>query len=114
MILEMGKSSMPNEFGALLKVRPGDKHTIAEIAMLPGTIAGTSHALFQLHMLPVDYSIVGTVHSHPSGDAFPSEDDMFLFSRYGRIHVIVASPFTEDSWNVFDHTGKTIDVELVA
>ncbi len=112
MILEMGRSSLPNEFGAFLKIHPEDKHLIAEIVLLPGTISGESHALFQLHMMPVDYSIVGTVHSHPSGVAFPSEEDFFLFNKYGRIHVIVAAPFTEASWNAFDHTGKKIDVEI--
>jgi len=66
LILECSKSNYPNEFGGLLRVDALSKNTIIEVVILPGTISGDSHAIFKLHMLPIDFSMVGTVHSHPS------------------------------------------------
>ena len=72
LINECAKSTYPNEFGGLLRVDLERKNTIIELVMLPGTISGETHAIFKLHMLPIDFSIVGTVHSHPSYSARPS------------------------------------------
>jgi proteasome lid subunit RPN8/RPN11 len=82
MILECAKSNYPNEFGALLRVKTNVKDTISEIVVLPGTISGESHAIFQLHMLPIDFSIVGTVHSHPSYSFHPSNADLHPWQAY--------------------------------
>jgi len=58
LILECAKSNYPNEFGGLLRVDADEKRTIIEIVVLPGTIFGESHAIFKLHMLPIDFSIL--------------------------------------------------------
>jgi len=112
-ILESAKSIFPNEFGGLLRVDSKLKHTIIEVILLPGTISGGSQAIFQLHMLPIDFSIIGTVHSHPSGYPIPSKADLTLFDKYGKIHIIVASPFNEYSWKSYDYMGNEIDIEIV-
>ena len=112
-ILESAKSIFPKEFGGLLRVDSKLKHTIIEVILLPGTISGGSQAIFKLHMLPIDFSIIGTVHSHPSGNPRPSKADLTLFDKYGRIHIIVASPFNEYSWKSYDYMGKEIDIKIV-
>jgi len=112
-ILEGAKSIYPNEFGGLLRVDTQQKNTIIEVILLPGTISGGSQALFKLHMLPIDFSIVGTVHSHPSGFPLPSHADLELFDKYGRIHIIVASPFSESSWKAYTYLGNEIDITIV-
>ena len=76
MILEASKSQYPEEFGAILRAKKGVIH---ELILLPGTVAGERSALFKLHMLPIDFTVVGTVHSHPSGAIFPSGADLDLF-----------------------------------
>ena len=113
LIMESAKSTFPNEFGGFLRVDLDRKDTINEIVLLPGTVSGESHAIFKLNMLPIDFSIVGTVHSHPSVSFYPSEADTFLFSKYGKIHMIVAYPFTSNSWKTYDHKGKKIDVKVI-
>lgn len=113
LILECAKSSYPNEFGGLLRVDLISKDTIIEIAVLPGTVSGDSHAIFKLHMLPIDFTIVGTVHSHPSLSFHPSDADTLLFRKYGKVHIVVAYPFTTSSWKSYDHNGKEIDMEIV-
>ena len=112
-ILECGKSEFPNEFGGLLRVDMESKDTIIEIVLLPGTISGGSQAIFKLHMLPIDFSIIGTAHSHPSGVPIPTRADLTLFDKYGKIHIIVASPFDEYSWKSYDYSGNQIKLEVV-
>jgi proteasome lid subunit RPN8/RPN11 len=114
LILESSKSNYPNEFGALLRVDRVLKDTIIEVVLLPGTISGDSHAIFQLHMLPIDYSIVGTVHSHPSSIARPSRADLDLFDHFGKIHLIVGvTPVGGTSWRAYDFEGNERTVEII-
>jgi proteasome lid subunit RPN8/RPN11 len=113
LILESSKSTYPQEFGGLLRADDEKKDTIAEIVILPGTVSGDSHAIFKLHMLPIDYSIIGTVHSHPGPSANPSDADLQLFRKTGKIHIIVAMPFNIDSWKAYDYLGNSVNVEVV-
>jgi proteasome lid subunit RPN8/RPN11 len=113
LILEASKSNYPTEFGGLLRIDAASKDTIAEIVLLPGTVSGDSHAIFQLHMLPIDYSIIGTVHSHPSPSFHPSDADLHLFEKFGRVHIIVASPFNEHSWKAYDYKGNDLEIKIV-
>ena len=112
LILESSKSTYPNEFGGLIRVDDDRKDTITEVVLLPGTISGNSHAIFKLHMMPIDFSIVGTVHSHPSPYATPSDADLQLFRKHGKIHIIVANPFNKDSWKAYDHNGNELKMEI--
>ena len=112
-ILEGAKSIYPNEFGGLLRIDTQEKNKIIEVILLPGTVSGGSQALFKLHMLPIDFSIIGTVHSHPSGVPLPSHADLELFDKYGKIHIIVASPFNESSWKAYTYAGNEIDIAII-
>lgn len=111
MITEASRSTMPNEFAGMLRSERGG--IINEILLLPGTISGGRSALLQLHMLPIDFTIVGTVHSHPSYSSRPSEADLHLFSRFGNTHIIVSMPFNDKSWTAYDRQGKIVKLEIV-
>ena len=113
LIFECAKSNFPNEFGGLLRLDSDIKNTISELVVLPGTISGDSHAIFQLHMLPIDFTIVGTVHSHPSPLARPSKADLELFNKFGKIHIITAKPFDYSSWRAYDYIGKEINIAII-
>jgi len=110
MILEASKSSYPEEFGAFLRAEKG---VIRELVLLPGTVMGERHAIFRMHMLPIDFTIVGTVHSHPSGACYPSDADLELFRKYGWIHMIVCAPYDRNSWAVFDIRGEPRELKVV-
>lgn len=113
LIFESSKSNYPQEFGALLRVDRVNKTTIIEVVLLPGTISGDSHAIFHLHMLPVDYSVVGTVHSHPSAVPRPSDADVDLFRHFGRVHLIIGvSSSGTVSWKAYDYTGQEVQMEI--
>ncbi|MFQ6107709.1 MAG: Mov34/MPN/PAD-1 family protein [Thermoplasmata archaeon] len=110
MILEASRETYPNEFGAILRAEEG---VITEIMLLPGTLSGSRSAIFQLHMLPIDFTVVGTAHSHPSGSAAPSGADVTLFQKFGYIHIITAVPFDQDSWRAYNLYGEPVDLEVV-
>ena len=110
MILESAKSSYPNEFGALLRAEEGE---ISELILLPGTISGNSQAIFQLYMRPIDFSIVGSAHSHPSGNYSPSEADLDFFRRTGSVHIIVGYPYTMRTWAAYNVLGEKIELEVL-
>lgn len=112
LIKESAKSIHPREFAGMLSVGD-DKSIISEVVLLPGTISGDSHAIFRLYMMPIDYSIVGTVHSHPSPFPIPSEADLNLFEKYGRVHIIIAMPYDDNSWRAYNFRGESIELEVV-
>lgn len=110
MILEASKSSYPEEFGAFLRAEKG---VIRELILLPGTVSGQNHASFKLYMLPIDFTIVGTVHSHPSGACYPSDADLELFRKYGWVHIIACMPYDRNSWVAYDMTGEEKVLKVV-
>jgi proteasome lid subunit RPN8/RPN11 len=113
LICESAKSVYPNEFAGLLRVDEEEKNIITEVVLIPGTISGSHHALYQMHMKPVDFNIVGTVHSHPSGSYFPSEADLNMFRRYGRVHIIAAEPYSFQSWRAYDGNGNETRMHIL-
>jgi proteasome lid subunit RPN8/RPN11 len=110
-VLASGASSYPNEFGGVLRAEPPG--VIGEMLLVPGTTAGRRHANFRLYMLPADLSIVGTVHSHPSGALHPSEADLRLFRGWGLRHLIVGHPFTQGAWRAYDGNGRETHLAVV-
>jgi len=109
--LASARSAYPNEFGGVLRADPPG--VIGELLLVPGTTAGRRHANFQLYMLPADLSVVGTVHSHPSGALHPSDADLRLFRGWGRRHLILGAPFGPGAWRAYDGNGRETTLEVV-
>lgn len=111
LICATARAQHPDEFGGILRQEKG---LVTELLIVPGTTSGATHATFQLHMLPIDFSVVGTVHSHPNGVARPSEADLELFRKFGSRHVIIGAPYDRRSWRAYDGRGDAIRAEIVA
>jgi proteasome lid subunit RPN8/RPN11 len=107
-LLKAARSAHPREFAGVLR-RRGD--VIEEVLLVP-TQSSERSALLSIHMLPIDPSVIGTVHSHPEPPPLPSEEDLFFFDRFGAVHLIIAYPYTEDSWAAFNHRGERIELEI--
>ncbi|MGQ0537023.1 MAG: Mov34/MPN/PAD-1 family protein [Methanobacteriota archaeon] len=111
MILAGCRDVHPMEFNAVLRAE-GD--TVTELLLVPGSISGEAHAFMMLYNLPIDSSLIGTVHGHPGGVPYPSDADLQLFRHFGHTHLIVAEPYTRSTWRAFDMNGREIRLEVVA
>jgi proteasome lid subunit RPN8/RPN11 len=108
-ILEVSRSSMPNEFAGLLQT---EDDVITEVLILPGTESSRMSALVRLYMLP-NMQVVGSVHSHPSSNIQPSRQDLIFFSRAGDYNIIVGPPFNEKSWACYDTLGNVRELPIL-
>lgn len=110
MVEESARATHPNEFGAVLRAEGG---IVEEVVLVPGTLGGDKHAILPLGYLPIDSTIVGTVHSHPGPWAIPSDADKQLFNAFGHTHIIIAEPYTEDTWIAYDQNAEEIELEVL-
>ena len=112
-ILEYASACHPREGILLLRGKVDKKKImIEEVELPPLSIRGSGFSSFPAYMLPIDFSIIGTAHSHPSGVLRPSATDMNKF--YGRIMIITAYPYrTERDIAVFDGQGNSLKYEII-
>ena len=112
-ILEYARSCHPREGILLLRGKvKKDKVSIDEVELPPLAVRGYGFSNFPLYMLPIDFSVVGTAHSHPSGTLRPSVGDMNNF--YGRIMIIVAYPYSsEQNLALFNSKGSTMKYDII-
>jgi proteasome lid subunit RPN8/RPN11 len=108
-ILEASRDSLPEEFAGLLQA---EDEAITEVMILPGTESSRMSAFIRLYMLP-NMKIAGSVHSHPSGNITPSQEDLAFFSRTGDYHIIAGLPFNEKSWACYDASGDKRDLPVL-
>ena len=112
-ILSSALDAYPNEAILLLRGRAEkDEILISDILIPPLATHGRTFSVFPRFMLPMDLSVMGVSHSHPSGALRPSTHDINHF--YGRIMVITAYPF--QSYNdigVFNNHGERLPHEVV-
>ena len=112
-ILSHAQILHPREAILLLKGKV-DKHTIVvnDTQIPPLATHGNTFSTFPLQTLPIDFSIVGIAHSHPTGALRPSITDLNKF--YGRIMVITAYPYqSKKNIAIFDREGKTLKSDVV-
>jgi len=112
-LLSYARGSHPNEGILLLRGKVSkDEIMVKEVVIPPLATHGEGFSSFPLHMLPLDLSIIGTAHSHPSGVLKPSLEDLAHF--YSRIMVIIAYPYsTEKNIAVFDKEGNMIKYSII-
>ena len=112
-ILSYAKTAHPRETILLLNGRSGrDRILINGVEIPPLASHGYGFADFPLHMLPIDFSVMGTAHSYLSGILRPSVEDLNNF--YGRIMVIAAFPYeTEQDIAAYDGKGDQIRFGII-
>lgn len=110
LIVESARHAHPNEFAGALRAE-GD--TITAVLLVPGTVQGARHAILRMNELPIDRSVVGVVHSHPSKTARPSKADLQLFAKHGHTHIIIHHPYDESTWRTWNHRGEPVRLTVV-
>ena len=113
-IFEGARQLYPKETILLLRGKKSkDTIRVEELVVPPLATYGHGFANIPLHMLPMDFSIVGTVHSHPSGNLTPSDVDFNHF--FGRILMVVGFPFADErNVAVYNSRGEKLHLEIVS
>jgi len=110
-MMDMARDVHPREMILLLRgKRNGDEIKVTEYLFPPFAAGGRGFAAFPAHMLPIDFSIIGTAHSHPSGNLRPSVGDLHNF--YGRVMVILGPPFTRESVKAYSKGGEEQEIYI--
>lgn len=109
-ILESAKEAYPNEIILLLRGKQKkERIKITDLIIPPLATKGVGFASFPAHMLPMDFSLMGSVHSHPSRVLRPSNQD--LNHAFGKVIMIVGYPFLDiENVAVYNHSGDKIPV----
>ena len=112
-IFEGARRLYPKETILLLRGKKSkDAIYIDELVVPPLATYGHGFANVPLHMLPMDFSIVGTVHSHPSGSLAPSDVDFNHF--FGRVLMIVGFQFADErNLAAYNSSGEKLLLEIV-
>jgi proteasome lid subunit RPN8/RPN11 len=112
-ILSYAQMLHPRESILLLRGKVDKRKLVINDTQLPPFAThGKTFSAFPLHRLPIDFSVMGVAHSHPSGALRPSATDLNKF--YGRIMVITAYPYqTEQNIAVFDRQGNTLKYTVI-
>jgi proteasome lid subunit RPN8/RPN11 len=107
-IFEGAKRLYPRETILLLRGKKAkDALRIVDLVIPPLATYGHGFANYPLHLLPMDFSLVGTVHSHPSGNKTPSDVDFNHF--FGRILMIVGFPYaSQQDVAVYNSHGEKL------
>jgi len=108
--LEFAREMHPKE--AILLIRgkkKGESYQLEELVFPPQAVSGESFSSFNMHMLPLDLSLLGVAHSHPSGFATPSVWD--LNHIFGVLIMITAHPYREV--RLFNSKGEAINFQIV-
>ena len=107
-LLSYSKMAYPNE--GILLLRGKSKKGVARVdgvMIPPAAIHARSYSSFNWWMVPIDMTYLGIAHSHPSGVASPSHEDLLHAS--GGLMVIMGYPYEDESClGVFDKDGNRI------
>ena len=86
---------------------------ITDLVLAPFAVHGEGNVHFNSYLFSGDFSLVGTVHSHPSGNISPSHVDMNYF--FGRILMIVGYPFEgRNCIAAYDSNADKLPVEITS
>ena len=105
-ILSYAQMFHPRESILILKGKIDKKKlVVTDVQIPPLATHGSTFSGFPLSRLPIDFSVVGVAHSHPSGALRPSVTDLNKF--YGRLMLITAYPYqTEQNIIILDKQGN--------
>jgi proteasome lid subunit RPN8/RPN11 len=101
---------LPDEFMCFLA---GDqkKEIITEIVLLPNYSSSTAVMINELN-IPLDDTIIGTMHSHPNGSNHASGADKKMFRKY-KLNLILGYPYTIENIAFYDEKANLIKITLL-
>jgi proteasome lid subunit RPN8/RPN11 len=112
-VLSYSRMFHPREGILLLRGRKkGDVVEVESVVIPPSATHGSGFSGFSWSMVPMDLAFVGVAHSHPSGWAVPSHQDVLHVS--GKIMMIMGAPYTDESCiRVYDTKGEPLPFRVI-
>ena len=111
-MLRFASERHPNEAILILRGKTEkDRIEVNDYLFPPFASTDSGSARFPIHMLPIDFTIIGTMHSHPSGALSLSTVDMH--NVYGRIMLLAAYPYRLEDVAAFNKNGDKIVLEVL-
>ncbi len=110
-MLDFAKEKHPRE--ALLLIRGSIERgsiKITDYQFPPYTSTDSFSASYPIYMLPIDFTVMGTAHSHPSGVLELSVQDVTDF--YGRVSLLMGYPYGLENVACFNKEGKRIELSI--
>jgi proteasome lid subunit RPN8/RPN11 len=111
-VLTYSKAAHPREGILILRGRSkkGVVH-VESVAIPPMATHGEGFSSFNWALIPIDLSFLGVAHSHPSGYAVPSHQD--LLHMMGKIMMIAGYPYEDvDCLKIYDAHGNPLKFEV--
>ena len=110
-MLTFAKERHPKEAVLMLRGKVSrESITITDYLFPPFATTNSISASYPIHMLPIDFSIVGTAHSHPSGSLMLSTVDMN--NMYGRISVLMGFPYGPSDVVAYNKQAERLTVKI--
>jgi proteasome lid subunit RPN8/RPN11 len=111
-LLEYAKANHPRECILLLRGRVKEGVVwVDQLVIPPGAVHGESMSTFNPHLLPLDATIIGVAHSHPTPNPYPSLQDLLHF--YGKIALLVTYPYRSiEDVVAYDRDGRIRPCEV--
>ncbi len=110
-LLAICRHQHPREILGLLRV---EKNMVSEFILPPGATTNESSGVFFPGRIPMDPSLEGTVHSHPSGNPNPSQIDLETVFRTKRFHFIMGYPYNNiNCVKCFDQLGNELKFKII-
>ncbi len=110
-ILGLCKHQHPREILGLLRM---ENAVVSEFILPPGALTSENSGVFFPNRMPLDNSIEGTVHSHPTGNVNPSPTDLNGIFKKLRFHFIIGYPYSDLSCvKCYDRIGDELDFKII-
>jgi proteasome lid subunit RPN8/RPN11 len=111
-IQALAEDNHPNEVVVLLRgKRELQDIIITEYLIPPFGFGSRKSASFPAYLLPMDFTLIGTSHSHPSGNVKPSTGDSHNF--FGRIMMILGPPYNQQNLAIYNKQGESMSFEIL-
>jgi proteasome lid subunit RPN8/RPN11 len=110
-MLSFARERHPKEAVLMLRGKVSKESiTLTDYLFPPYATTDSVSASYPIYMLPIDFSIVGTLHSHPSGVLRLSTQD--INHMYGRFSMLAAYPYGLGDIAIFNKQGERLVVRV--
>ena len=106
----LSREHHPRESLGILKM---ENNVFTEFILPPGAITSRNAGIFSPVRIPTNRSYQGTIHSHPSGVAIPSLQDLNSVFKGYRVNFIVGYPYSLNNIKCYSKNGNELQFKVI-